>query len=338
MAHMIDETTGRAATAWVGLPPWHGLGTQMSDNEPLNEWLVKAGMDWKALRRPLGFDVGNICDTETEELKNPTNFFQLRDLQALVRSVTNGFRGMASPKYKIVQPDEVMNFFEDLTTAYGFKMETAGVLREGRIIWALAKTPLATALDDIDEVDAYLLLSTSFDRSLATTARFTSIRVVCNNTLTMANVGGRSVVTIPHSKKFDPDQAKIDLKIGAAWEKFRSTIDRLANTPVSYEDQAKFLLKVYHNVDKPEGTRSEERTMQRLGSILRNSPGSDMPTALGTMWGLLNAVTHDQDYSRGRRNDDNRMTQSWFGGGERLKNKAFKTAMEMAGMSEEVEA
>lgn len=331
MAHMIDESTGRAATAWVGLPPWHGLGNPMTGEETLEEWSLAAGMNWRANRFRLGFDPNNQVEKieEAGGVYAEASFSPIEELNALVRSDTGGFLGMVSPRYNIVQPTEVLEFFDDLTKSYGFKMETAGCLKSGRVIWALASTNMAVSLEDVDEVKAYLLLSTSFDRSVATQAKFTSVRVVCNNTLTMSNSEqSASSIVIPHSRKFDANQAKIDLKIGEAWETFKGQMDAMVNTRVTEEMQAKYLLKVYHGLKEGDPVeKKHERTIQHMAKILRTAPGSDMPTALGTVWGLLNAVTHDVDFDAGRRNLDTRLSEAWFGAGERLKNKAFAEAL-----------
>ena len=66
---------------------------------------------------------------------------------------------------------------------FGYQLETAGVLMEGRKFWALARTSHSTALKGNDVVDSYILLATSCDGTLATTATPTTVRVVCNNTL-----------------------------------------------------------------------------------------------------------------------------------------------------------
>ena len=41
MAHQIEQI------AYVGETPWHGLGNQLSPNQPLEVWAQQAGMDWR---------------------------------------------------------------------------------------------------------------------------------------------------------------------------------------------------------------------------------------------------------------------------------------------------
>jgi hypothetical protein len=55
-----------------------------------------------------------------------------------------------------------------------------------RKFWALARNGQSSALEGNDLVQGYLLLATSCDGTLATTATPTTVRVVCNNTLTIA--------------------------------------------------------------------------------------------------------------------------------------------------------
>ena len=65
----------------------------------------------------------------------------------------------------------------------------------------------------------YLLLATACDGTLATTAQFTSIRVVCNNTLAISLANGSGAVKVPHSTRFDPPAVKKQLGISiSAWD------------------------------------------------------------------------------------------------------------------------
>ena len=41
MAHQIETM------AFVGQTPWHGLGNQLTQNQPIEIWAQQAGMDWR---------------------------------------------------------------------------------------------------------------------------------------------------------------------------------------------------------------------------------------------------------------------------------------------------
>ncbi len=66
-----------------------------------------------------------------------------------------------SSRYQVVQPAEILEFYRDLTQIGGFELETAGVLKEGRKLWALAKTGQSSTLKGRDKVNGYLLLATA---------------------------------------------------------------------------------------------------------------------------------------------------------------------------------
>ncbi len=121
----------------------------------------------------------------------------------LYRSDTKTPLSVVSNRYQVVQPREVLEFYRDLTEVSGYELETAGVLKGGRKFWALARTGQSTALKGNDQIIGYLLLATSCDGTLATTATPTTVRVVCNNTLTIALDGTARAIKVPHNTRFE---------------------------------------------------------------------------------------------------------------------------------------
>ena len=203
MAHLVESM------AYVGDTPWHGLGNRLSAHQPLQTWLVEAGMDWHIAQSDVLFNVA----PDGLHIRPHT------DAKVLYRSDTLAPLSVVSNRYKVVQPDEVLGFYKDLVKAGGFELETAGVLKGGRKLWALARTGQESALRGGDTVKAYLLLATSCDGSLCTTAQFTSVRVVCNNTLQMATGDSKGAVKVPHSTQFDAAAVKNALGLGlSSWD------------------------------------------------------------------------------------------------------------------------
>ena len=193
MAHEVQTM------AYVEAEPWHGLGNRLPANQPIEIWQQQAGMDWTINETPVLFNVSNEGGLHVK-----ANV----DAKVLYRSDTHVPLSVVSKRYKVVQPHDVLEFYRDLTHAGGFELETAGVLKAGRKLWALARTGQETLLRGGDKVAAYLLLATSCDGTLCTTAQFTSIRVVCNNTLNMAVGDSSGAVKVPHSTKFDTQLVK----------------------------------------------------------------------------------------------------------------------------------
>jgi hypothetical protein len=61
-----------------------------------------------------------------------------------------------------------------------------------------------------------------------------------------------------------------------------------------------------------------------------NGMGSQMPSAEGTVWGLVNAVTQWSDHDRRTRNTGNRLNSAWFGGAANVKQTAWEEALKLA--------
>jgi phage/plasmid-like protein (TIGR03299 family) len=336
MAHELSVVNGRASMAYAGATPWHGLGQVLTPDAPLETWQHESGLDWEAKLAEVKFERDFIdADGSPNSLitSAPSN-------RVIYRSDTGVPLSVVSDRYRPVQPKQIIEFYRDLVDRWGFKLETAGALKGGRKIWALANTGEATQLRDRDEVKGYLLLATSFDGSMATQARFTSIRVVCNNTLTLAGSEGRADVTVPHSTEFKADRVKLDLKIGDVWAEFDRNAKSMQNRIVSRDETVRFLLDVYFDLGSKDeikafqadekNAKAGEKLMTRLTTALFESPGAHMASARGTLWGVLNAVTYDIDHNKPARSQENRLDSAWFGAGNALKQKAWAKALEMA--------
>lgn len=340
MAHELDFSIGRAAVAFRGETPWHGLGETIQPEDDIDTIRFKAGLEYHVDRTPVRYEVNQINHDGTWN----QSMLQMPSKQVLVRSDTKDALSVVSDKYQVVQPAEVLEFYRDLVADYGFQIEVAGALKGGRKIWALANTNEACNIKDDDKVKGYLLLATSYDGTMATQARFTSVRVVCNNTLTAAIGQGKANVTVPHSTAFDARKVKLDLNIGSTWQDFTKNAINMTDRPVTQQESIMFLMDAYYELTSKDqiaeftldadGERSERKErnvkqfIERMQKHLFESPGAQMASAKGTLWGLVNAVTRDIDFSE-RRSIDTRLDRAWFGEGERIKQRAFNRALAM---------
>ena len=332
MAHQIDMTTGRPAMAYVGNKPWHGLGEQLAQGATIEEWIAAARMGFEIKRSAVHFQTEGSNAMDTWEARN-----------VLYRGDTGRPLGVVSNKYQIVQPTQVLEFFRDLTEDMGFVMETAGVLFDGGRFWALERVTADVAmLDSRDKVGGYLLLSTSADGTLATTARFTTIRVVCNNTLSVA-IDGKAAYTLSHAGEFDADRAKaaIGIKGDTLREGFGEAMDglrKLGSKTMTLNDTIEATMRLF-DYDMSKMTPAEiakaakGRAVKAIGDMAITGAGlvgADLKGGQGTAWGWLNAVTQHVDHMTGNRTQDRRLDSAWFGQGNALKRKALMIAQEMA--------
>jgi phage/plasmid-like protein (TIGR03299 family) len=313
MAHLIETTNGKAEIAYAGKTPWHGLGQQLTENASIDIWRKEAGLNWDAKLAPVIYTIDG------------QNYSEMPNQNVIYRSDTNTPLGVVTNRYKVHQPAEILDFFNTLVQSAGFSLEVAGAIKGGKRIWALANVNREAVVLQDDVVRGYLLLSTSFDGSTATVGQFTSIRVVCNNTLSAADSEhALSRVNLTHGAKFDASIMRD--KLGLIVNGFEGIMDnyrRLARQSVSKEYAKQFASNLFPDTyNQQTNTLKESKGFKRVMQLFDGAGiGSNSYGVYGTKWGLLNAVTQYIDHERGH-NVDTRMNNAWFGNGDRIKTQA----------------
>lgn len=343
MVHQIETM------AYVGQTPWHGLGNQLTQNQPIEVWAQQAGMDW----RIESSDVSYMAENE----RGQNIIMPFSEQRVLYRSDTHAPLSVVSQRFQEVQPRDILEFYRDLTEQSGFELETAGVLKGGKKFWALAKTGQSTALKGKDVSNGYILLATACDGTLATTAQFTSIRVVCNNTLAIALKGQNSsagVVKVPHSTKFDADKIKQQLGVSVrAWDEHMYEMKQLAQRKVTQQEAAAFFDQVFNANSNPayqdniirfnrnnnfnpftpsndNKTEPNARAMSKVMTMFNGQGrGAELASAKDTAYGLLCSITEFVDHERRAISTDHRMDSAWFGAGANIKQRGLEQALPM---------
>ena len=310
MAHLLETM------AYVGDTPWHGLGQELSPKQPIEVWAKQAGMDW----RIESSDVSYMANND----KGHNLILPFAEQKVLYRSDNFEPLSVVSQRYQEVQPREILEFYRDLTEQSDFELETAGVLKGGRKLWALARTGQSATLKGKDVSNGYLLLATACDGTLATTAQFTSIRVVCNNTLAISLANGSGgVVKVPHSTSFDADKAK-----------------QLSERRVTQAEAANYLSRVFNDQDndiilfnsakKEKDAVPNARAMNQVMNMFNGQGrGADLDAAKDTAYGLLCSITEYVDHERRAMSRDHRLDGAWFGSGAKLKQKGLEESLLM---------
>ena len=342
MAHQLEQM------AYVGDTPWHGLGNQLTQQQPIEVWAKQAGMDWR-------IESSNVSYMAQNE-RGQSIIMPYEEQRVLYRSDTHTPLSVVSQRYQEVQPMEILEFYRDLTEQSGFELETAGVLKGGKKFWALARTGQSTALKGKDLSNGYILLATACDGTLATTAQFTNIRVVCNNTLAIALRGQSSsagVVKVPHSTKFDAEKVKQQLGISVrAWDEHMYEMKQLTqrkvtqgeaaayfdavfnNTSMSVADQEENIIQFYRNIATPnlakEKSEPNGRAMTKVMDMFNGQGrGAELSSAKDTAYGLLCSITEFADHERRAMSTDHRLDSAWFGAGAALKQRGLEQALRL---------
>lgn len=302
--------------AYAGEVPWHGLGTKVDSDLTPAEMLVAAGLDWTVEKIPA---YATLADgTQVDVGKS-----------ALVRSSDNRVLTVCGPDWNELQNQEAFEFFDEYVREGNMKMHTAGSLRDGQIVWALAEvTDGGFELFGKDRVDQYMLLSNMHKYGKSHSAALTAIRVVCQNTLNIAlDRASDSKVTVSHRVKFDAEQVKRDLGLASVkMTEYRDVAEFLGSKQYNDETLEQFFGEVFPTGKKAK-KQETSRNAQRALEIVEAQPGGDI--ARGSWWQAFNAVTYLTDHEIGRSNDT-RMAKAWFGSTGQKKVNAMAKAMDFA--------
>ena len=313
MAHEIETM------AYAGEVPWHGLGKRVLPDLTPDQMMEEAGVNWTVRKVPAYADINGQKVAVGRS--------------ALVRDTDDAVLDVVGDDWYPTQNKDAFNFFEEAIAAGDMEMHTAGSLKGGKIVWALAKVKDSFVINGgKDRVDSYLLFSNPHMYGKSIDVRFTPIRVVCNNTLTLSlNTKSDNMVRVSHRAEFDPEIVK-------------ETLGLAHNKLGQYEEYAKFLTSKRYNGDTiveyfknvfPLTTTKEDgkarKDMSKGASIaldiLETQPGADFSP--GSWWNAYNAVTYYTDHLVGR-TADARMSSAWFGPNRNLKTNALEKAIEFA--------
>jgi len=325
MPHEIDESNNRDNIAYVNKVPWHSLGQPLTPDQPLDVWCKEAGLNFEYTLAPVHFHVPHPEDPDYFEILET---FEGKNV--VYRSDTKAPLSVVSDRYQLVQPAQILGFFEDLIAKDQFTLEVAGSLKGGARIWALAKSVEEINLGGVDLIKPYLLLTTSADGSLATTAKHTTVRVVCNNTMEMCINNDEAVIKIHHNQIFDEARVKVDRGLRDI-DNFTDQITAMSNRPLKDYEAKSAIIAIFGN---PEATLAEQPNERAMKNVLElfngKAQGSNLPTADNTAWGLLNATTEYIDHHRKARSQSTRLNSAWYGDGAATKRKAFGECLDLA--------
>lgn len=313
MSHAIERNKdGTYSMAWAGETPWHGLGKKVSPDLSAKQMLKAAKLDWKVEQRPLFYR-----DNKGEYLATTHT--------ALVRSTDSALLTYVDENWNPLQNSEAFDFFHEFVERGDMEMHTAGSLLGGKIVWGLAKIKNSFSVFGKDQVDNYLLFSNPHKYGKSIDIRTTSVRVVCNNTITMALQGksNNQIARISHRGQFDPEVVKATL--GIVTEKhnqLKKASEFLAKKKAKIDQVKLFMQHIFPG----RGDELSRNAKMAMG-ILDQQPGADLFP--GTWYNALQAVTFMTSHEIGH-GQDSRLWKQWFGETQTKGVEALNKAVEFA--------
>jgi len=308
MAHEVETM------AYAGETPWHGLGKRVIADLTPDQMLKEAGLDWEVDKIPAYADVRG------------KSVYVGKD--ALVRSSDGRVLDVVSGDWNPVQNSQAFEFFHDFVMAGDMEMHTAGSLKNGQMVWALAKVKESFELFGGDTVESYLLFSNPHQYGKSIDIRFTPIRVVCNNTLTLSlNSKSDMMIRLSHRREFDGDLVKKTM--GLAHEKlgtYKEMADFLGKRRATTDKVKEYFGEVFPALSS-KSENVESRAARRAFEVLETQPGHKF--AEGSWWSAFNATTFLMDHELGHTRES-RLASSWYGSNRNRKVLALEKAVEYA--------
>ena len=316
MPHNLNVTNGVPSMMYVGETPWHSLGTKLDKPATSEEAIQAAHLDFTV---------------EKFRLKTTPNDLSVESHFATVRTDTMEVLGVVGSRYEPIQNKYAFTTFDALVSEGEAIYHTAGALGKGERIWILAKLPDYIRVNGNDLVEKYLLLVNSHDGSSTVRVKLTPIRVVCENTLSLALSGAEQEVHIRHTLNAKEKLREAHEILGLTnklYMQLEAIFNRMSETMVRGRTLTDYIEAVFPN--RPESRDNSWMTKVRYKIVELAESGQGAELTKGTLWGAYNAVTEYVDHYRGAKADETqRLKSMWFGSGERIKKNAFRIAADL---------
>ena len=302
--------------------PWHGLGTKLDRPATAQEAIRAAQLDWSVVKLPLF--------AGSKRIPVPDRFAVVRKSGPIIQR-TDPVLGVVGKEYTPLQNVEAFRFFDPIVGQEAAIYHTAGALGQGERVWILAKLPGHIRVVGDDLTEKYLLLSNSHDGRSSVQIRLTPVRVVCQNTLTLA-LNGTAGCRVSHHSDIHQKLQQAHEMLGLIDTRFNdlaTSFQSMSRVQVNTQRLDEYLRAIYPDSVKPDEQLLVERDRSWSEYFFDQGRGNRLPGVSGTLWAAFNGVTEWQDHRKTRQNGNQRLTSAWFGETSRVKARAYSVAQEM---------
>lgn len=321
---------------YYGEVPWHGLGRKVEHPLKFDEAIIAGGLDW-----------------EVEKINLETAEYPPSPVTKRIAIVRNdkapGDRsrvlGVAHRDFRPLQNREGAKIFDSVFGKGKAVYHTGGYLGYGEVVWLLAKLPKEIKVTASDIVQPYALFSNSHDGSIAIDFRLTTVRVVCQNTLSLALRRQQDANTFfkrAHQGSYVDLETELESHFNSTLkgvddleERFKAMMD----VKFSKTEMEDLIMYLFPNPKKP-ATKNEQtpvfkaymtriKNLEKGRNIVRElknkGKGTDIRGVRDSLWGGLNAVLEYVDHYQNGRGG---LATGLFGQKVILKKKAFEKVLE----------
>lgn len=306
--------------------PWEEIGQDVHGVDSPEEMLRRTGLNWTVHRVPLE---GRFRNHNNVEHKITSNTY------ALVRDADAKVLSEVPEKWKPIQNVEAFKFFSDFCKATDLELTRAGALKQGQLVWALAKMPRDFfTINKLDRVQSYLLFTNRHEYGTMLDIRLNPIRVLTKSTVTMPlEKSGEQVVRMGHMAQEHRELNVADADEIMTMARQRFSYHKKNSLTLALSQYRPNQLKHYFNSLFPAMSRDEadgSKAYKRALELVETLPGSDITPK--SWWNAFCTVCYMCDVELGQQ-DPSRLFSAWYGPNKERKKKAMLLALEAANKS-----
>ena len=306
-------------SGWLGNGEraWHGMGVVTDGTLPAREAFETADALFTVEKRELIYPV----NTESLGGFKDTGHF------GIIRTDTQALLGVVSKQYEVVQNDSLLRMAEFIREEAD--MDCVIVLSDGaKVCFTATLRGAETDIVPGDTVKRRIVGYLGHDGKTGCGAKFTNIRVVCQNTLTAA-LGEASGAhsSIAHKGEANNRFDSLINSIDVSRQHFVQECDLMREfsqfsiTSSQFND---FVNEVY-NIDEDQVFRKRDK----INAAMNRGYGVEFNP--GTLWTAVNAITQVETSTRGTTASKGRaqFARGTFGAGAQISKKAFAIAKDL---------
>ena len=310
-------------SGWLGNGEraWHGMGVVTDGTLPAREAFETAEALFTVEKRPLFYPFG---------LPDPTGIggvveYKPTGTYGVVRTDTQCLLGTVSEQYEIVQNDSLLRMAEFIREEAD--MDSVVVLADGAKI-AFTATLRGASAEIVagDTVKRRIVGYLGHDGKTGCGAKFTDIRVVCQNTLAAALSDSGKGSSITHKNGANQQFDALIQSIDIARQDFTDQCELMREFS-RYDMSGQFddFIDTVYRIE--EGDTFKKR--EKLWRAYNFGFGSEFHA--GTLWGAVNAVTQIETSTLGltRAEYARRFNSAAFGPGMSKSKRAIEVAKDM---------
>jgi phage/plasmid-like protein (TIGR03299 family) len=328
MAHALEQfEDGTTAFFSAREVAWHKLGTVTTGALSAQEALQTAYLDWQVLKseKPVGVHLVDDNGKEIDQYISSTDKFMTYRYNP--KTLIPEALGVVGSRYTPVQNSEAFSFLNDIADESGAVFETAGSINNGRKVFMTMKMPEGLNVGGIDPINLYLMAWNTHDGSSSFQIMVTPIRVVCQNTLSMAIKQAESNFSWRHTPKVGNKVQLARETLGITFkyvEEFEKEAEKLLAQSMT-DKQFTTLIETLVPIDE-DSDRTRNLAETARGTLMGLWKAPTQANIANTKWAAYNTIVEYADWAKPVRStnpDVARAEKIVTGLGDRFKNKAL---------------